>query len=82
MTALTMIRPGQKAQIVAVGAGRGLCRRLANMGFYPGTVIEMVSNVGRGQVIVAKGGIRLGLGFGMASKILVKALTEKGGDNR
>ncbi len=63
-------------EIVEIRAGRGLAMRLANMGFYPGAVVEVISNVGRGPLIIAKGGVRLGLGFGMAHKIWVRILEE------
>ncbi len=80
MVPLNRIRPGEKVEIIDVRAGRGLSGRLASMGFYPGTVVRVISNVGRGPLIVAKEGIRLGLGFGMARKILVRILEENGRD--
>ncbi len=80
MIPLNMTKPGQKVEILSVRAGRGLAMRLANMGFYPGVVVEIVYNIGRGPIIVAKGGIRLGLGYGMAHKIFVRVLPELSGD--
>lgn len=76
---LSTARPGEKVEIVDVRAGRGLYMRLANMGFYPGTSIEVVSNVGRGPMIVARGGIRLALGFGMAQKVFVRIRRDRVG---
>lgn len=74
MWPLSMIEQGEKVEIVEIKAGRGLYIRLANMGFYPGVVIEVISNLKRGPLIIAIRGIRIGLGFGMASKIFVRPL--------
>ncbi|HIE43196.1 MAG TPA: ferrous iron transport protein A [Candidatus Omnitrophica bacterium] len=74
MLPLSAIEPGRRAEIVEIRAGRGLAMRLANMGFYPGTIIDVISNIGRGPLIIAREGIRLGLGFGMANKIWVRIL--------
>lgn len=69
-----MVEPGRKAEILGIRAGRGLTVRLAHMGFFPGTVVDVISNVGRGPLIIARDGVRLGLGFGMAQKIWVRVL--------
>ena len=74
MCPLSMIEPGEKVEIAEIRAGRGLSVRLANMGFYPGVIIDVISNLKRGPLIIAKEGTRLGLGFGMASKIFVRPL--------
>ena len=71
---LSFLEPGDTAEIVEIRAGKGLITRLANMGFFPGVKITVISNPRRGPVIVAKGNIRLGIGFGMASKIFVRRL--------
>ena len=78
MCPLSMIKPGEKVEIAEIRAGRGLSVRLANMGFYPGVIIDVISNLKQGPLIIAKEGTRLGLGFGMASKIFVK-FTRQGG---
>ena len=73
MIPLSMVNPGQKVQIVQIRGGRGLISRLANMGFYPGVIIEVVSNR-NGPLIIARDKIRLGLGYGMAHRIFVRPL--------
>ncbi len=78
MRPLSMVNPGEKVELAEIRAGRGLSTRLADMGFYPGVVIEVISNFGRGPLIVAKQGIRLGLGFGMAHKIWVRTTRGEG----
>lgn len=65
-------------EIAEIRAGRGLSARLADMGFYSGVVIEVVSNFGRGPLIIAKEGVRVGLGFGMAHRIWVRTVSPEG----
>lgn len=67
---LSMVRPGQRVTIREIKGGRGLIGRLANMGIYPGVEIEVVSNF-PGPLILNRAGVRLGLGHGMAHRILV-----------
>lgn len=74
MVPLSIIVPGERVEIVEIRAGRGLATRLANMGFYPGVIIDVISNLRRGPLIIAKEGIRLGLGPGIAHKIFVRPI--------
>ena len=71
MMPLSQSRQGEIVRIVSVAGGRGVARRLSDMGFFPGVVVRVISNPGRGPVILLKDGLRLGLGFGMARKIFV-----------
>lgn len=67
---LSMVRPGQRVRIAEIRGGRGLIGKLTNMGFYPGIEIEVISNR-PGPLIVSRGGLKFGLGYGMANRILV-----------
>jgi len=67
---LSMVRPGERVRIREIKGGRGLIGRLATMGIYPGVEIEVVSNL-PGPLILNRGGVRLGLGRGMAHRIFV-----------
>lgn len=71
MVPLSMTPSGARVKIARVAAGSGLRTRLANMGIYEGTVVEVVSNIGRGPVIISRDEARYGLGFGMARRIFV-----------
>jgi Fe2+ transport system protein FeoA len=71
MTPLSAVSPGQRVEITEIRGGRGLVSKLASMGFYPGVIVEVVSSRS-GPLIVAKDGVRLGLGFGMARRIFVR----------
>ncbi len=68
---LSMASPGETVQVVEVEAGRGLNRRLTDMGLVPGTEVRVVNSQGAGAVVVEVKGTRLALGHGMAHRILV-----------
>ncbi len=76
MIPLNLINPGEKVKIIKIIGGRNIHKRLSDMGFLSGTVIEVISNVGFGPLIVSKNGVKLGLGFGMAHKIFVSPFKE------
>ncbi len=71
MMPLSLAPAGSRVRVVDVRGGRGLVRRLAEMGIYPGAVVEVLSNWS-GPVVVSVGGVRLGLGPGVAHKVLVE----------
>ena len=69
---LAMALVGQTVSFAGVrGGGRGLRRRLAEMGLVPGEKMEVL-NRGRGPFIVSVKGTRLLLGRGMADRVLVR----------
>jgi len=69
---LTMASHGEVVKIVAIRAGWGLTRRLADMGVLPGTTVKVVRGHMPGPVVVEVKGSRLALGHGMAHKIMVE----------
>ena len=69
---LAMVRPGEMATIVDARAGRGLSKRLADMGLVPGTSLKVINNQMPGPIIVEVRGSRLVLGYGVAQKIVVE----------
>ncbi len=75
MVPLSMTSTGAKVKIAQIVSGSRLRSRLANMGIYEGTVVEVIYNVGTGPVIISRDEARYGLGFGMAKKILVTYLS-------
>ena len=68
---LSKIRSGQKARLVAIEAGRGLCNRLASMGFVSDVEIKVISNGHPGPFVINVKGSKVMLGRGMANKIMV-----------
>ncbi|MCK4438766.1 ferrous iron transport protein A, partial [Candidatus Bathyarchaeota archaeon] len=49
---LIMLPEGTQATVVEVHGGRGLCRRLAEMGFNVGDKVRMIKNHRPGPVMV------------------------------
>jgi len=72
---LAMLGPGQSGVVVNVHGGRGIRRRLSDMGLVPGNQITVMNGAGAGgPLIIAVLETRLMLGRGMAHKILVQPL--------
>ena len=69
---LGMARPDEMVSVVAIKAGFGLKRRLADMGLSPGVSLRVIQSQVRGPVIIDLRGSRLALGRGMAQRILVQ----------
>lgn len=68
---LSRVKAGETVTIIALGAGWGLQRRLADMGLTPGVKLRVISSGRPGQVVVEVRGSRMALGHGVAAKILV-----------
>lgn len=71
---LTLDSAEGKVRIIGISAGRGLVRRLADMGLAVGRVVEVVS---KGPPIVVKVmDCEIAIGRGIARKILVEEVHE------
>ena len=69
---MAMAGPGQILQCVAVLGGHGMRSRLAAMGLVPGVVVQVLSTRGPGGPLMIRiRDTRLGLGRGMARRIMV-----------
>ena len=66
---LATLSENEEAVIVELWGGRGLVRRLSEMGFTYGTKIKMLHSSCPGPVLVR--GSRIALGRGVAMKIIV-----------
>jgi len=75
-TTLEELANGRKAKIVRVAGGRGLIYRLYQMGLTPGTEVEVLSNYGRGPIVIRVMCTEVAIGRGVARKILVEPLPE------
>ena len=69
---LVMANSGKLLTVIGINAGRGLQRRLTDMGLTPGVQIRVMNGQYAGPVLIDLRGSRLGLGRGVAQKILVK----------
>jgi Fe2+ transport system protein FeoA len=73
---LSMGKPGERLHIMALANGRNARLKLISLGLHPGDKIEVISNDGRGGLIVGRDSTRLALGRGMAQKIMVSVEKE------
>ena len=69
---LAMARPGKLVTVVGVRAGRGLQRKLADMGLTPGVQIKVINSDMSGPVLIDLRGTRVAMGRGIALKIAVR----------
>ena len=69
---LAMATAGKLMAVTGVIGGWVVRRRLADMGLTPGTPVTVVSGCLQGPMLINVRGTRLGLGFGIAQKIMVK----------
>ncbi|MGC8848977.1 MAG: FeoA family protein [Candidatus Bathyarchaeia archaeon] len=76
---LSSLKPGESGIVSYYLGGKGLQRRLAEMGLTPGVEVNVVKAAPlHGPVQVSVRGYSLALGRGVASRIFVKPLRERG----
>ncbi|OGP63760.1 MAG: Fur family transcriptional regulator [Deltaproteobacteria bacterium RBG_13_49_15] len=76
MIPLSSARPGERLVIKDLTGGMGSRIRLLSMGLRPGDEVEVVSNQGKGQLVVALDLKRFIIGRGQAEKILAEPKEE------
>jgi len=69
---LAMAPEGSLVRIVEIRGGRGIMRRLVDLGFIPGSVVRVLRSFGSGPLLIEVKGSRVALGRGLAMKILVE----------
>ena len=69
---LMLATVGERVRIVAIGQGRGIDRKLADLGLTTGSEVTiMTAATGGGSLVVARDDVRLALGRGIAHRLLV-----------
>lgn len=69
---LTQMQTGQSGIVVQIQGGHGLTNRLNALGIIPGKRITKISSMPmRGPVTLDVDRVRVAIGFGMASKVIV-----------
>ena len=71
---LSTLPEGAEARVTGFSGGARFMRKLADMGFVPGTRIRVVKNQRNGPMMVWIRGITLGIGRGVAMKIMVEPI--------
>ena len=69
---LAFLSENKQARVVEVVGGRGLVRRLYELGFTPETKLKVISSSSPGPILVYVKGARIALGRGVTMKIIVK----------
>lgn len=72
MIPLAFSKTGDKIKVLTIQGGRGLERKLIDMGIYPGIEFNVVNSTGQGQVVISREGNRIGIGHGMALKVYIQ----------
>ena len=73
---LINLKTGEKGTVAFAFGGRGLVRRLAEMGLTPGTEVKILRSAPfHGPLEIEVRGSSLALGYGVASKVFVKKQT-------
>jgi len=71
---LSMLLEGESGMVVDIRGGRGLVRRLLELGFTPGTRVKVLKTSSPGPVLVEVRKSRIAIGRGVAMKILVEVV--------
>ncbi len=69
---LSMMNSGERGRVVQIRGGRGMVNRLADMGIREGSEIVVVTGQRRGPIMVLHDNTKVGIGFGMARRIMVE----------
>lgn len=78
---LIVARPGEQVVIKEITGGPGTRMRLMAMGLRIGDALDIITNMGDGQIVVAVAGKRYALGRGLSRKIVVAPRADGDGDN-
>jgi len=73
---LAILPQGSSGRVVRIIGGRGIIRRLVEIGFTPGENVKILHSDFSGPILVSVKGSRVALGRGIAMKIIVDGLGE------
>ena len=68
---LAILSENEEAKVVEVRGGRGLVRRLSELGFTPGAKVKILFSNSPGPVLIDVRGSRIALGRGLLMRIIV-----------
>jgi len=76
---LALARSGERLRIAAFKTGKGLGKRLGDLGLHKGSIVEVVLHQMNGSVIVSYGNSRVALGAGASQMIIVTLVGSESG---
>jgi len=71
---LVDVKSGDNAEVTKILSGNELIKRLAAMGIVEGSMVAVISNSGKGPILIESDGKSVAIGQGMAEKIVVRAV--------
>ncbi len=74
---LPMMAVGDRAWVLEIKGNHRMVRRLTDLGIVPGMEITVVNRAESGSVIVGLQGCRIGLGAGMAHRVMVTTVPQE-----
>jgi ferrous iron transport protein A len=74
---LSMTTLGDRVWVVEIRGGRRMVRRLTDLGIVQGMEITVVNRTESGSVIVGLPGCRIGIGAGMAHRVMVTTVRQE-----
>ncbi len=74
MLPLAMVSEGEEVRLVALRGGRGMNRRLADLGLNIGMTLRVIRRIQNGPMILDVKDSRLAIGRGMAHHMLVEVI--------
>ena len=74
---LPMMAVGDRAWVAEIKGNHRMVRRLTDLGIVPGMELTVVNRAESGSVIVGLQGCRLGLGAGMAHRVMVTTVPQE-----
>lgn len=69
---LAFLMPGEKGVVIEIIGGRGLVKRLYDMGLYPSAVVEVLSHGFGPMMVRVNGTTTIAIGRGVGMKIIVR----------
>ncbi len=74
---LPLASDGERVRIVGFRSGRGMERKLAELGLCVGSEITVLSRTAGGPLLIARDSVRVGIGAGMAMRVTVARIVEQ-----
>ena len=71
---LSSTQVGDRLVISQILSGKNMMRQLREQGLTLGSEVRVISKTTRGSIVVSLGDRQVGLGAGMANKVMVKAI--------
>jgi ferrous iron transport protein A len=79
LNSLSEAPAGQRLLVRQLSGGKDFVSRMTALGFTEGVEVQVIQNYGRGPLITLVRGVRVALGRGEASKVLIEEIRDEPG---